>query len=61
MINTESRQKKGMFILSGFVVNRGKEYLVRILIDLGSSHQYILSNFISKSSLEVEENRDSSY
>ena len=37
-INIESRQKKGIFILSGFVVNRGKEYLVRILIDLGSSY-----------------------
>ncbi len=60
-INTESRQKKGMFVLSGFVVNRGKEYPVRVLIDSGSSHQYISSDFIRKSSLEIEENRNSSH
>ena len=48
-----------MCVLQGIVLDRGKEHPVRILIDSGSSHQYVSSSFIRKTSLEVEKRRNS--
>ena len=45
-----------MCLLQGLVLNRGQERPARILIDSGSSHQYISSDFARRASLEVEHN-----
>jgi hypothetical protein len=48
-----------MCVLQGLVMHRGQEHPARVLIDSGSSHQYISSEFVRKTSLEVETRRNS--
>lgn len=41
-----------MCLLQGSVLHQGKEYAARVLIDSGSSHQYISTNYVHKISLQ---------
>ena len=48
-----------MCVLQGLVMHRGKEYPARVLIDSGSSYQYISAEFTRNVSMDVETRRNS--